>query len=66
MAEHYANPFLGRHMTRKKTKAGVGFEHPAKGEDRCGECAHFQAPESCERVQGYIQPEDWCRLFRRA
>jgi hypothetical protein len=47
----------------KLTKPEVGYEHPAKGEDDCGGCAHFRSPSACEIVTGTIRPEDWCRRF---
>jgi len=49
------------------TKAEVGFEHPAKGPNRCAQCAHFE-PErkACAIVKGHIDPEDWCEKFEPA
>lgn len=43
----------------------VAYEHPAKGEDHCGECRHFlKNPVRCEIVRSPIANEDWCRKFR--
>ncbi|HET9285711.1 MAG TPA: hypothetical protein VFR24_27480 [Candidatus Angelobacter sp.] len=28
-----------------------------------GFCSHFNAPNSCEKVLGYIQPTKWCHLW---
>lgn len=45
-------------------KHEVGYEHPAKGKDHCGECKHYY-DHRCDIVRGPIQPEDWCRKFAR-
>jgi hypothetical protein len=49
--------------TRKKSKDVVGYEHPAKGAERCGTCRHFEVSGKnlCEIVAGKILSEDWCR-----
>lgn len=50
----------------KLSKASVGYEHPAKGPDHCGDCVYFQADSNaCGLVAGKILPEDWCRRFKR-
>ena len=49
----------------KLTKIEVGYEHPAKGSENCGGCAHFKPlREKCEIVTGRIQAEDWCRKWK--
>ncbi len=55
----------------KYTHAEVGFEHPARGKDICGECAHFIRGSlggwhvgGCEIVKDPIEPENWCNRFR--
>lgn len=50
----------------KFSKIAAQFEHPAKGDDHCGECVHFLAHLACEKVDGLIRPEDWCSLFEAA
>lgn len=48
----------------KYTKAEVGFEHPAGGNQRCAGCVHFEADRlHCELVAGRILPGDWCREY---
>lgn len=34
-----------------------------KGESRCKNCAHFEAPNACELVAGVIDPDYWCKRF---
>lgn len=43
----------------------VAYEHPAHGEDHCGECEHYikAEPMRCEIVKSPIEAEDWCRRF---
>jgi hypothetical protein len=43
-------------------KAEVGYEHPAKGDDHCGECFFFIPPDACQLVIPPILPQDWCQL----
>jgi hypothetical protein len=46
-------------------KSEVGFEHPAKGDEHCKDCKHFEVlhAHGCERVQGVILPADYCERF---
>lgn len=50
----------------KFSHAQVAYEHPAKGEDHCGECKHYikAGPMRCEIVRNPIRAEDWCRKFK--
>lgn len=52
----------------KLPKSKVGYEHPAQGEDHCGECAHYQGRRQrfgeCGVVRGVVRKEDWCERFR--
>ena len=47
------------------TKAQVEFQHPAKGEEHCSACRHFEVkkPEGCEIVEGKIEGPDWCIMW---
>jgi hypothetical protein len=47
------------------TKAQVGYQHPAKGEDHCGTCKHFEVrrKNGCEIVAGKILAGDWCKKY---
>jgi hypothetical protein len=51
-------------MVGKVSKASVDYEHPAKGMDHCRDCRYFEAPHGCHKVEGAIQPGDWCRLWK--
>src|SRR6266850_7762166 len=42
---------------------GVDYMQPDQGPFKCGNCSHFQDPNSCEIVSGNIEPEGCCNLF---
>lgn len=67
--KHYANKIHGAHMAEglKHAKSEVSFEHPAKGENHCGDCVHYRGgvAQKCSIVAGRIEPGDWCKLFER-
>jgi hypothetical protein len=49
----------------KLTKDEVHFEHPAKGENRCGLCVYFigNRTQLCKIVAGHVEGKDWCDRF---
>lgn len=49
----------------KLSKSEVHFERPARGQDRCGSCVHFEVerPMGCEIVEGEVLAEDWCDRY---
>lgn len=55
--------FAANDEAEKYTKAGVEYEDPAKGNDHCMLCQHFQRRGSCELVEGKIAAEAWCDEF---
>lgn len=50
----------------KVSKAAARYQDRPRGQQRCGRCAHFQAPNSCEIVAGRISPNGWSRFFKQA
>ena len=52
-------------MERKLTKAEVEFEDPAKGNEFCRECRHFEVekPNGCEIVGGKVEGGDYCIMY---
>lgn len=48
---------------QKLTQAIAKYQATPKGNDHCGVCANFQAPNACKFVQGEISPTGWCQLF---
>jgi len=47
----------------KFSKDRVGFEHPAKGPNHCGDCKHFLGGR-CAIVFGVVTSGDWCEKFQ--
>jgi hypothetical protein len=39
------------------------YQATPKGNDHCGVCSNFQAPNGCKFVDGTINPSGWCQLF---
>jgi hypothetical protein len=48
----------------KVAKETVNYQPNPKGQARCGSCSFFQAPSSCNFVNGTISPTGWCVLYR--
>lgn len=49
----------------KKNKASVDYSK-STGRDRCGNCVHYEAGKRlCELVQGRIEADMWCKLYKR-
>ena len=47
----------------KISQSAVGYQDHPNGEKRCSECVHFLPPSSCNRVDGMISPQGYCRIF---
>ena len=48
----------------KATKAEARYTPKGTMAEHCAICAHYDAGE-CERVQGRVAAEGWCRYFHR-
>jgi hypothetical protein len=49
----------------KLTKAAAKYQDQPKGDESCGGCPYFVAPDSCVVVDGEIRPTGWCPIFTR-
>jgi hypothetical protein len=47
----------------KATKSSVSYQASPKGDQRCSNCALFQAPNACQNVEGVISPSGWCSIW---
>jgi hypothetical protein len=47
----------------KLSQADAKYQDQPKGDQSCNACQHFQAPSSCQVVDGTISPQGWCQLF---
>ena len=50
--------------TSKVPKQTVNYQPKPNGQARCGNCAFFQAPSGCNYVDGSINPNGWCMLYK--
>jgi len=50
--------------TSKVPKQTVNYQPTPNGQARCGNCAFFQAPSACNYVDGPINPNGWCMLYK--
>ena len=48
----------------KVAKGTVDYQASPKGQAHCSNCAFFQAPSSCNYVNGPIIPSGWCVLYK--
>lgn len=48
----------------KVTKQSVSYRETPNGANRCSTCANFIEPSSCKLVEGSINPDGWCGLFK--
>lgn len=49
--------------TAKVAKQTVSYQPTPRGQARCATCSFFQAPSSCNYVDGQINPTGWCMLY---
>lgn len=69
-AVDHTTPYKGDHglqykavaQDSKVSKESVDYSL-GKKESHCGICAHFEEPNSCEIVEGKIDPAFWCKRF---
>lgn len=50
-------------VTKRVTKAAARYTPDGTPQEHCGKCEHFQAPATCNKVQGPVVPGGWCRFF---
>ena len=49
----------------KVSKADASYTQTGMPQSHCGICAHFVAPNLCEKVEGTVSRSGWCKLFKR-
>lgn len=47
----------------KMTQKAAKYQDTPKDDQRCDNCALFQAPDGCKSVSGTIKPEGWCKIW---
>lgn len=48
----------------KMPQTTVSYQPSPRGAAHCATCKFFQAPSSCNYVDGAITPSGWCVLYR--
>ena len=48
----------------KVKQADVHYQQTGKDGQHCSICANFEAPKACKLVEGEINPEGYCQLFK--
>jgi hypothetical protein len=52
------------HAAKVPQKA-VKYQDTPKGDQRCDNCALFEAPSSCKTVDGVIAAQGWCIVYAK-
>ena len=65
--KRYRAIILENHMLGggKITKFEANYTDRGLGDERCRYCMHFEPANSCELVEGTINPDGWCEHFER-
>ncbi len=56
-------PRFGRAADGKLSQVQAQYQDKPKGDQKCANCMHFVAPNSCKVVDGTISPDGWCMLW---
>jgi High potential iron-sulfur protein len=48
-----------------QTSPAVAYQPSPKDGHQCDSCLLFQAPESCQVVDGKVAPTGWCKLWAK-
>ena len=48
----------------KVKQSDVKYQQTPKDGQQCSKCANFEAPKSCKLVDGEINPDGYCQLFK--
>ncbi len=48
---------------QKVAQAVAQYQSSPKNGQQCSTCTYFQAPSSCQLVEGSISPSGWCALY---
>jgi len=49
----------------KMAQAAAGYQDSPKGTQECSNCILFQAPNSCQVVDGTISSSGWCKFWAK-
>jgi secreted PhoX family phosphatase len=51
---------------QKVAQSAAQYQASPKNGQQCSTCSHFQAPSSCQLVDGSISPNGWCALYTKS
>lgn len=49
----------------KVSQQVVKYQDTPKGEQRCDNCVHFEAPSTCKIVDGTVAAQGWCMVYAK-
>lgn len=49
----------------KIAQATVTYQDSPKGENKCGNCNLFVAPDQCKTVDGTVSENGWCKIWTK-
>jgi hypothetical protein len=49
----------------KMAQTAAAYQDSPKGTQECSNCILFQAPGSCQVVDGAISPSGWCKFWAK-
>jgi hypothetical protein len=52
-------------LKKSKTDSRIKYQNVPHGNERCGLCTMFRAPDECTDVAGKILRQGWCKIFNR-
>ena len=64
-ASQPANASASSSAAAKVSQAQAQYQAKPKGDQMCGNCANFIAPDSCKLVDGKVSANGWCTLWAR-
>jgi hypothetical protein len=56
-------PRLSLAQSGKVSKVQAQYQDQPKGDQKCADCMHFIAPDSCMLVEGNISSNGWCKFW---
>jgi secreted PhoX family phosphatase len=58
-------PIRAHAQAKKVAQSAAQYQSSPKNGQQCSTCSHFQAPSSCELVDGSISASGWCALYTK-
>ena len=49
----------------KAPQKSVAYQESPKGTQKCDNCSLWEAPNACKVVDGTINPDGWCMIYKK-